>query len=264
MKNSSKMFRNAAAVFLALVLMFGNAYTLIAEPERQPCILEDEYEYEGPAAYGYGYEAADIRAAELTTLEALFRPMPPYATDMGRSPRRYDLDRDISFHMCWCWGIRVLSYDPDEDFNGWQYDRFTFWQCEVTRNLIITDNVEFVALFDVERDITSTLGFEGTRSHRFRTFSVYFFSNGDVVLAHPLMTINFRDNWAWQWELFNDDTLPVSLNYVMELDDRFMMLIGYNFFRIGIWNQREILDAEEEDELDYYESEYDDELEVDI
>ena len=236
MRKNSRVFQNVTAVTIGFVMIFASALTLNAEPARLPCILDLEYEYENPPETVLAHEMLRHTYGAFT-LEALFNPMPSYATERGRSPRRYELGRGISFHMCWCWGIRVLSYDPDEDFNGWQYDRFTFWQDEITRNLIITDNHEFVALFDIERDITSTLGYEGTRSHRFRTFSVYFFSDGNVTLAHPDMTVNFREDWVWQWELFNNDTLPVSLNYVMELDDRFMMLIGANFFHIGAWNQ---------------------------
>ena len=250
MRKNSSIFQNATAILLAFVLIFGNALTLNAAPARLPCILDLEYEYENPPETIPAPEIVIPISGE-PTLEALFNPMPIYARDMGRSPRRYELGRDISFHMCWCWGIRVLTYDPDEDFNGWQYDRFTLWQDETTRNLIITDNEEFVALFDIERDITSTLGFEGTRSHRFRTFSVYFHSDGYVTLAHPEMTVHFRENWVWQWELFSDDTLPVSLDYVMELDDRFMMLIGYNFFQIGAWNQLQTEEAQNVPELTF-------------
>ena len=234
MRKKSRIFQNATAVFIALVLILANAITLNAQQARLPCILDEEYGSPQETMPASGM--AGLTGGELT-LEALFNPMPQYARERDRTPRRYYLGRDISFHMCWCWGIRVLSYDPDEDFNGWQYDRFTLWQDEVTRNLIITDNQEFVALFDIERDITSTLGIEGTRSHRFRTFSVYFHSDGYVTLAHPDKIVHFRENWVWQWELFNDETLPVSLNYVMELDDRFMQLIGSNFFQIGAWNK---------------------------
>ena len=234
MEKKIRKFQNMAATILALVLFSGCVLTVNAEPLRQPCIPGDENEYKNPHETA---TASGFAASGEFTLEALFDPIPQYVAGRGRSSRRYELGRGISFHMCWCWGIRVLTYDRYEDFNGWQYDRFTFWQDETTRNLIITDNIEFVALFDIERDITSTLSYEGTRSHRFRTFSVYFFSNGNVTLAHPNMTVNFREDFVWQWELFNNETLPVSLDYVMELDDRFMMLIGSNFFRIGAWNQ---------------------------
>ena len=231
MKNYRSIFKFIAIVLTVTLLMFGGALTVSAEPIRVPCIFDDDYEYENQLI-----PVPEVTAGGEFTLEALFGPMPLYATERERPPRRYELGRGISFHMCWCWGIRVLSYDPDEDFNGWQYDRFTLWQDEISRNLIITDNVEFVALFDIERDITSTLAYDGTRSHRFRTFSVYFFSNGNVTLAHPDIVINFREYWVWQWELFSNETLPISLNYVMELDDRFMQLIGFNFFQLGAWN----------------------------
>ena len=237
MRKISSFFLNMAVVVMGIAFVFGSALNLSAEPSRQPCIFDDDYEYENQMELVPGYGL--VESGEFT-LEALFGPMPLYATERSRSPRRYELGRGISFHMCWCWGIRVLSYDPEEDFNGWQYDRFTLWQNETTRNLIITDNQEFIAFFDIDRDITSTLAYDGTRSHRFRTFSVYFFSDGNVTLAHPdLGNVNFRENWVWQWELFNNETLPVSLNYVMELDDRFMMLIGFNFFQLGAWNNQE-------------------------
>ena len=238
--NKSRFFCSVALVFMVAVFTAVNPVILYAELERMPCILDEEYDFDNASEYEY-YDEQEVRpdvTAEVT-LEALFNPMPEPATERGRSPRIYRLGRGISFHMCWCWGIRVLTYDSEEDFNGWQYDRFTFWQDSETRSIIITDNREFVAFFDYERDIASTLAYDGTRSHRFRTFSVYFFSNGNAVLvqANPLPNFNFRTNWAWQWRYFTDERMPVSLNFIMELDDRFMQLIGHNFFELGAWNR---------------------------
>ena len=251
MSKNIKVSQKAASVLLAFIMVFGSMLTLYAEPARVvPCVLgadngnEDRQENETAP-----FEAAPF-GGELT-LEALFGPMPLEVHERQqrgeRVARRYHLGRGITFHMCWSWGVRVEEYNPEEDFNGWQYDRFTLWQDEVTRNLIITDNHEFIAFYDVERGITKTLAYDGTRSYRFRTFSVYFFSDGYVTLAHPEIHTDFRINWVWQWELFNDETLPVSLNYVMELDDRFMQLIGFNFFQIGAWNQETPLPAEEDE-----------------
>ena len=230
----NKIFQNVAIALATTVLAFGNAANLLAEPARPPCILDDAYELENPSESA---DAAGPAAGGGPTLEALFDPMPPPSTERGRFPRTYHLGRGISFHMCWCWGLRVLSYDPEEDFNGWQYDRFTFWQDETTRNLIITDNQEFVAFFDAGNDLTSTLSYEGTRSHRFGDFSVYFYSCGNVTFASRHRIAHFRLNWVWQTQYFGDENLPMPLSQIMEIDDRFMQLIGFNFFRLGAWNK---------------------------
>ena len=231
--NAKKMLQISGLSVIVLALVIGGG-SLLFSASPVPCALDDVYDEDAANPVRPAPNAS--AGTDGRTLEALFGPMPEKVTERGRSARVYTLGRGISFHMCWCWGVRVLTYDPEEDFNGWQDDRFTFWQDPDTRNLIITDNAEFVAFFDIERDITSTLAYDGTRSHRFRTFSVYFFSNGDVQLVTADETVVFRDNWKWQTRHFGDESLAVTPDYVMELDDRFMQLIGFNFFELGAWN----------------------------
>jgi len=128
----------------------------------------------------------------------------------------------LEMHICWCFGVRVTTYDSTVDWTNFEHDVYTFSQCPDTFNLVITDGVNFVAYFDALNGLTATFAYEGTRSYRFSDWSVYFFSNGRI---QSVLTGNrqyyFMQNWGIVdgWET---TSMPMQWAELLRIDQMFM------------------------------------------
>jgi len=137
--------------------------------------------------------------------------------------RAWELSDDLSLHMCWCYGIRVTHVNTDVVFDGDEFEGHYVWTRPYSNDLILTDNLNYLAMFDYENRITSTFAREGTRSYRFADWSAYFFSDGTFQVVTMDGTIDVMKDGMFLIDPIADWDIPVTADFLIDLDQQFMM-----------------------------------------
>ena len=232
---TSREFKLIIVCAIVFIILFG--FTVVnyrmsyamsnIEIDREYIDVEYEYDivdYVAPISMDY---------ADNIGFHRFFHEMPTPVTQRNRNARFHRLDSYLSFHMCWCWGLQIVDYDSTMDVNGLEHSGFYIFQDQDTRNLVITDKEEFIAIYDYSSGVASTLSYEGTRSYRSNDFSIYFYSDGLGVIVQdgPNQVVYFKRDWVYDSSLFDSDILTITLDEILRMDHEFMQLIGYIFIR---------------------------------
>ena len=146
-------------------------------------------------------------------------------TNYYEGARRWELSEDLALHMCWCYGMRVTHLNTDLHFEGDSFYGHYFWSRPDSNDVVFTDFKNYIAVFDYERRITSTFAREGTRSYRFHNWSAYFFSNGLFSVVDAEGTIYVKENGEFLINPLDDWRFEVTPNYLIDLDQRFIMML---------------------------------------
>jgi hypothetical protein len=157
----------------------------------------------------------------------LFGEMPGVITPADNNARSIEMPNGVRLHACWCYSLRVRDYDPAFPWNGEEYEGIRIWQDPETLNLVLSEPGKSIAFFDYENTITSTLTFEGTRGHRFATWSVYFFADGNTsaVFAGSPPNSQLMTDWVWDMDEWNRTDLPLTWEELIQIDNEFMMRV---------------------------------------
>ena len=198
-------------------------YSYLDDDRQSIIIIEDEYieprlEAPNSAPPAHSNCSKDFRWVWNELPETVTRENNYYG-----GARRWELSDDLALHMCWCYGIRVTHHNPEIRYNGENFEGHYFWSREDSNDLVLTDKLNYIAVFDYERRITSTFAREGTRSYRFHNWSAYFFSDGNFNVVDAEGQIIVMEEGVFKIDPIEEWRFEVVPEFLIDLDQRFMM-----------------------------------------
>ena len=183
-----------------------------------------------PETFG---EAVPISAKTLWS--HAWNSMPQTVSSEMNSAKTLSLDHGLELHVCWCYIVRVKDIGDDFNWNGEESGGVRVWKDEVSGNLTLIEDGKYIALYDREKKITSTIVYDGTRGHRFENWSVYFFSDGRITAVLPGDSNDFylMNEGEIDVDAFVSDQLPLTWAEVIALDIQFMSRVTSNLIYWG-------------------------------
>ena len=162
-------------------------------------------------------------------------PMPATVSTEVNSAKTLSLDHGLELHVCWCYTVRLRDIGDDFNWNGEESNGVRVWKDEASGNLTLIEEGKYVALYDREKKVTSTIVYDGTRGHRFENWSVYFFSDGRIMAVLPGDSDDFyvMNDWEIDVDAFVSHKLPLTWAEVIALDIQFMSRIASNLINWG-------------------------------
>jgi hypothetical protein len=93
----------------------------------------------------------------------------------------------LTFHVCWCGGIKVKEYDKTNFVPG-KFEEFNVYKDKLTGDLVIVSE-NLAAFYSAEEDFTYTLANDGLQALRTAEYSIYWYSTGNAIIR----TVNSDD-----------------------------------------------------------------------
>lgn len=158
------------------------------------------------------------------------------------SAHKIQFNENLKVHQCWCYAIKVTSYNPQIEISNLIASDIEVFQNSTTKDLTFTDNINFISFYDNEADLTFSIMRDGYRAIRTKEYSIYITQEGQInkVLINDGGSFKLTSAWGVPDVDYNENEVA----QILSKDNKYTSYLLTRGFRLGRPEERSNLDEE--------------------